>query len=217
MKKNIFLIIAIMMMMISVSNGGSKMVEPVDAPVEPIPVMSEPVPVYLGLGLLWGRYSHCTHNCNYEDVTLGALVRAGYEWNEYLGIEARILASFFEKDPQGGQSLRHLGLFAKPMYPLTDDFTIYGLIGYGWTKTITGGNHRLTTVDEGGLSGGLGLEYDLFDNEDDRDQDTMYDRGFDGYADQEKGWGLFVDYQRLLIKSNAPDMDIVSGGVTYDF
>jgi len=33
----------------------------------------------------------------------------------------------------------------------------------------------------------------------------------------ENGWGLFLDYQRLVIDSEAPDMDVVSAGVTYDF
>ena len=53
--------------------------------------------------------------------------------------------------------------------------------------------------------------------EDDREEDTLYEGGFDGQGDQERGWGLFVDYQRLLIKSDVPDMDVVSAGVTYDF
>ncbi len=32
-----------------------------------------------------------------------------------------------------------------------------------------------------------------------------------------KVWGIFVDYQRLLIKSDVPDMDVISLGVTYHF
>lgn len=218
MKKNIlFLAATSVFVLSSMSYGGSKMVSPTDAPVEPVPVLQNPVPVYLGLGLLWGKYSNCTNNCTYEDATFGALLRGGYEWNQYIGLEARMLATFFGNDTDGGQTLRHIGLFAKPMYPINEDFNVYGLLGYGWTKTYTGGNKRLSTVDESGFSAGLGLEYDLFDNDDDQDDETMYDRGFDGQADQEKGWGLFVDYQRLLIKSDVPDIDVVSAGVTYDF
>ena len=197
--------------------AGGKGVIPVVTPVEPIPAAS-PVPVYVGLGLVYGRYNGCTSpGCTYEDVTYGALVRAGYEWNQYIGVEARLLATFWGADPLGGEKLRHFGLFAKPMYPVSEDFNVYGLLGYGWTKTITGGNGNLPTIDDSGFSAGLGLEYDLSDKEDDREDDTYYDRAFDGQADQEQGWGLFVDYQRLLIKSNIPDLDVVSAGVTYDF
>ncbi len=201
--------------------AGGKEVVPIDAPVEPIPVMQEPTSVYIGLGLLWGRYNgacgDADPSCVYEDVTYGALLRAGYDFNQYFGIEGRILGTFLKADPLGGQELRHYGLFAKPMYPIGEDFNVYALLGYAWTQTKTSGNGNLGEIDDSGFSAGLGLEYDLSDMDDDREEDTMYDRGFDGQADQENGWGLFVDYQRLLIKSDVPDLDVVSGGITYDF
>jgi OOP family OmpA-OmpF porin len=204
---------------IAVYGGNGKEAAPAEAVVEPIPPMHTPTPVYVGLGLLWGKYSGLCNNvpgCHYEDVTHGALLRAGYEWNQYIGIEARLLGTFWGDDPLGGQKLRHIGLYAKPMYPFHEDFNLYGLLGYGWTKTTTN-NNNLNTIDDSGFSAGIGLEYDLSDKMDDKEADTAYDRGFDGQADQERGWGLFVDYQRLLIKSNVPDMDVVSAGVTYDF
>jgi OOP family OmpA-OmpF porin len=219
MKQNILFSLLVSVVISTMSYGGGKAVAPVEAPVEPIPVMHTPMPVYIGLGLVWGRYDGCetSSGCIYEDVTYGAMVRAGYEWNQYIGIEARALATFWGADDLGGQELRHIGLFAKPMYPMGEDFNIYALLGYGWTKTTTGGNGNLPTVDESGFSAGIGLEYDLSDKDNDREKDTIYERGFDGQADQENGWGLFVDYQRLLIKSDVPDMDVVSAGVTYDF
>lgn len=220
MKKSILVSLAAAVSLSTSVLAGGKAVAPVKSPVEPIPVMQTPSPVYLGLGLLWGRYSgQCgtKTDCPYEDVTYGALLRAGYDFNQYFGIEGRILGTFWGADALGGQKLRHYGLYAKPMYPLSEDFNIYGLLGYGWTKTKTGGNGNLTEVDDSGFSAGLGLEYDLSDREDDKEEDTLYDRAFDGQGDQERGWGLFVDYQRLLIKSDVPDIDVVSGGVTYDF
>jgi len=72
-------------------------------------------------------------------------------------------------------------------------------------------------MDDNGFSAGFGLEYDLSDKRDDYDRNIYYPEGFDGQGDQEMGWGLFVDYQRLLIDSNIPDLDVVSAGVTYDF
>lgn len=219
MKKSILLsLLAVATMSTSLCAGG-KEVAPIEAPVEPIPVMQEVSPIYVGLGLLWGRYNGACGtadpSCEYEDVTYGALLRAGYDFNQYFGLEGRVLGTFLKADPLGGEELRHFGLFAKPMYPIGEDLNIYALLGYGWTQTKAGIN--LTEVDDSGFSAGLGLEYDLSDMEDDREEDTNYERGFDGQADQENGWGLFVDYQRLLIKSDTPNMDVVSGGITYDF
>jgi len=196
--------------------GGGKNIAPVAAVISPI-ATEDPSPWYIGAGLVLGKWYRKTDSCEYEDVTYGLMVRGGYEWNQYIGIEARALGTFWGADPLGGEKLQHVGIFAKPSYPLGEDFNIYGLAGYGWTKSTTGGNGNLPEIDEKGFSWGVGLEYDLSDKDDDFDDNTNYDRLFDGQADQEKGWGLFVDYQRLLVKSGMPDMDVISVGVTYDF
>jgi len=210
-------LLCILLLSVSILHAGGG-VSPAEVVVEPIPA-KDPVPVYLGVGLVYGKYSGCTSpGCTYVDVTYGAMFRVGYEWNQYFGIEARMLATFLGADPLGGEKLQHIGIFAKPMYPVSEDFNVYGLLGYGWTKTTTQlSGSLLPTLKKGGFSGGLGLEYDLSDQEGDFEEDTLYDRSFDGQADQEKGWGLFVDYQRLLIDSNVPNLDVVSAGVTYDF
>ncbi|HFD14110.1 MAG TPA: porin family protein [Epsilonproteobacteria bacterium] len=206
-----------LLLSVSILHAG-KDVSPAVVAVEPIPA-EQPVPIYIGVGLVYGKYSGCTSpGCKYEDVTYGAMLRAGYEWNQYFGVEARMLATFWGADPLGGEKLQHIGIFAKPMYPLGEDFNVYGLLGYGWTKTTTElSGSLLPTLNQSGFSAGLGLEYDLSDKEDDFEEDTLYDRNFDGQADEERGWGLFVDYQRLLIDSNVPNLDVVSAGVTYDF
>jgi len=210
-------IIYVLILSMSMLHAG-KDVSPAVVAVEPIPA-EQPVPVYIGVGLVYGKYSGCTSpGCKYEDVTYGAMLRAGYEWNQYFGVEARMLATFWGADPLGGEKLQHIGIFAKPMYPLGNDFNVYGLLGYGWTKTTTElSGSLLPTLNQSGFSAGLGVEYDLSDKEDDFEEDTLYDRSFDGQADEERGWGLFVDYQRLLIDSNVPNLDVVSAGVTYDF
>ena len=196
--------------------GGGKNIAPVAAVIAPI-ATEDPSPWYIGAGLILGKWYKETETCEYEDVTYGVMVRGGYEWNQYIGIEARAMGTFWGADPLGGEKLQHVGIFAKPTYPLGEDFDVYGLLGYGWTKSTTGGNGNLPEIDDHGFSWGIGLEYDLSDKDDDFDEDTYYDRPFDGQADQEKGWGLFVDYQRLLVKSGMPDMDVISVGVTYDF
>jgi len=187
--------------------GGGN-IAPKIVPVEPIEVKQLAVPVYVGVGFVSGRYN----SSSYEDVTYGAMVRLGYEFNQYIGFEARYIGTYWAEGVLNGQKLEHLGIFMKPMLPFNENFNLYGLLGYGWTQTSTSG-----TFNDNGFSAGLGLEYDLSDKRDDYDPDIYYPEGFDGQADQEMGWGLFVDYQRLLIDSDIPDMDILSAGVTYDF
>jgi opacity protein-like surface antigen len=193
-------------------------VEPVPEPVvAPIPV---PVPVvvpiadvsgiYVGLGLVAANYDTncgCAGDKSGTDKTAGLMARVGYDFNKYVGVEARGLKTNWKSD---GSKIKHAGLFAKPMLPVGEDINAYGLLGLA--KTTTQGALRRTDVS--GLAFGAGLEYDLSG---DSKKEAKYDREFDGMADQEKGLGLFVDYERLYYKSGSPDLDAVSVGITYDF
>jgi len=191
-------------------------VEPVVAPI-PEPVVVAPKPVkdiyangfYAGLGISASRYET---NCNCAtksgvDKTVGVMARVGYDFNKYVGIEARGIKTNWKAD--GGQ-VSHAGLFLKPMVPIGDSTNIYGLVGVAKTKT-TG---HLRTTDAEAVALGAGVEVDLSK---DTPKDGRYNRAFDGKGDQEKGLGLFADYERMVVKSGAPDLDAVSAGVTYDF
>jgi len=198
--------------------AGGKGVAPAVVPVVPIETI-DPSPWYLGAGLVWAKLSGCDlqPNCTYEDVTYGAMVRGGYDYNQYVGVEARYINTFLDKGPYGGTPLAHIGLYLKPQYPVAERVNAYALLGYGYTENL-GNGARLDYFDKDwGFSAGLGLEYDLSDREGDREENANYDRVFDGYADQGRGWSLFLDYQRLLIKSDVPDMDAISLGLRYDF
>ena len=206
-------------------NAGGKAVAAAASPVIPIETI-DPSPWYLGAGIVWAKLSGCDlqPGCTYEDTTYGAMVRGGYEYNEYVGIEARYIRTFLDEGPQGGTPLAHAGIFLKPQYPVSERVNLYGLLGYGYTENL-GNGARLDYFDNGwGFSAGAGIEYDLSDRQGDYDAhktdenpNPAFDRDFDGYADQGKGWSLFLDYQRLLIKSDVPDMDAVSLGLRYDF
>lgn len=198
--------------------AGGKGVKMASTPVAPIETI-DPSPWYLGVGLVWAKLSGCNlpTPCEYEDVTYGAMLRGGYDYNQYLGIEARYIRTFLDEGPFGGTPLTHIGLYLKPQYPVSERVNMYGLLGYGYTENL-GNGARLDYFDSGsGFSMGLGMEYDLSDREGDREENALYDREFDGYADQGRGWSLFLDYQRLLIKSDVPDLDAVSLGLRYDF
>jgi len=196
----------------------SKVQEAVHIPVVLVPKEKEESdvsPFYVGLGLVAARYdSHCfssTESCDGIMNVGGLLLRGGYDFNPYVGIEARGI--FTIKKDNGGK-IQHYGAFVKPMYPINDEFNLYGLLGLA--KTKTSGNLRVTDVS--GLAYGIGLEYDLSDDKkDDKIKELKYKREFDGLADQEKGLGLFVDYEKLYYKSGAPKLDAISAGLTYDF
>ena len=169
------------------------------------PLSDESSHFYAALGFSSGMYSDCTGDkCEVEDTTYGVIARAGYNFNKYVGIEGRIIATLDGEEKGGGQKLKHVGLFLKPMYPFGGRANAYGLIGYGKTKGNSS-NKKLRTVDDSGLSAGVGVEYVL-----DKDVGIMD-------SDEHKKWSIFVDYQRLLIKDNAPDTDVISAGAVYAF
>jgi len=221
MTKNIILsLITLLTLSTTLFAGGGKNLSAVATPVAPI-ASENTSPWYLGAGLVWAKLSldDCggAPGCTYEDTTYGAMVRGGYDYNEYIGIEARYIRTFLDEGPYGGTPLAHAGLFFKPQYPVSERINLYGLVGYGYTDNL-GNGARLDYFDnDWGFSAGAGIEYDLSDRDGDRIENGNYDRTFDGYADQGKGWSLFLDYQRLLIKSDIPDLDAVSFGFRYDF
>jgi len=190
-----------------------KNVEPAVVPVAPVVDVN---PFYVGLGLLW---SGTSRGCNCADGRLkntayGAIGRIGYDFNRYIGIEARAFKASIDKN---FAETTHYGIYLKPQYPITDKLNIYGLIGYGKTKiecdspSIAPGTKM---YDKSGVSVGIGMEYDLS-----KDEPVAASRPFDGQGDQEKGMGVWVDYQNLLHNEGRDKIkaNIVTAGVTYDF
>ena len=184
---------------------------------EPVVVIPPVVPVnnikangfYAGLGIAGASYkTNCDcSNGSGTDKTAGVMARVGYDFNKHIGIEARGIKTNWKSD---GGKVEHAGLFLKPMAPVSDSTNIYGLVGIAKTKT----KGALQTTNADGLALGVGVEVDLSA---DTPKDGRYNRIFDGQGDQEKGLGVFADYERMLIKSGAPKLDAISAGVTYDF
>lgn len=187
-------------------------VAPTPVVVVPPVVLKEIIPlgIYVGLGLTAARYDPscgCTTTKGDVDKTVGIIGRVGYDFNEYIGIEGRGIRTNWKSS---GGKIKHAGIFVKPMYPVSNDINVYGLAGYA--KTTTQGSKRRVNAET--LAWGAGLEYDLGT---DTAKKGKYDRDFDGYGNQEEGWGLFADYERLVQKSGSPDLDTFNVGVTYDF
>lgn len=135
-----------------------KVVAPVIAAVAVVPpkvvapVLKKNIPWYVGAGLTAGQ----AKASDSEDKTYGFMAKAGYDFSDYVGVEARGLKTNW--DYEGGK-LKHLGAFLKPMYPVNEELTLYALAGYA--KTSMG---RTRSFSDTGLAYGVGVDYAL--NED---------------------------------------------------
>jgi len=198
-------------------------VAPIITPA-PTPIVVKPMPLvvkakkistnglYVGLGITGVRYKdscHCKKNVKVtnKDTTYGIMGRVGYDFNQYIGVEARASKTNWASD---GSRVEHAGVYLKPMIPVANSANIYGLIGLAKTKVKGSMPH----LDSESLALGGGVEVDLSK---DTPKDGRYSRSFDGQGDQEKGVGVFIDYERMVAKKNAPRLDAVSAGVSYDF
>ncbi len=198
--------------------------EPIEEEVTPPPPPPPPPPpvvkniktngLYAGIGISAAKFkTKCksvgTAQCSNStiDKTAGLMGRVGYDVNQYIGIEARGIRTNWKYD---GGKVKHLGVFVKPMIPVGKQTNIYGLAGVA--KTTTQG--RWQHVDTKSFAWGGGIEYDVST---DRAKEGRYSREFDGHGDQEKGLGVFADYERLIQKSGSPDLDTINVGLTYDF
>lgn len=176
------------------------------APVEPVvetPVVVEEPSTgafYVGLG-----YSYMNMNIDgYPDPNISTnlasvpevdhdgdavLLLAGYNFNEYVGVEARY-AGFTD-------CLENAGIYLKPQYPI-GAVTVYGLLGYGETSYDNG------TVDlsEDGFQWGIGANYAVTESiAVFVDYTNLYDdSGFDNHLSH-------VDHM----------VDSINVGVTYTF
>ncbi|HEO98494.1 MAG: porin family protein [Campylobacterales bacterium] len=179
------------------------------SPVEPyveVPEVSEAKPGIFHVGL---GYSYMNRNVENPDVdedltAHSVLFKGGYNFNEYFGVEGRYTMSVGdisyddgrqEEDIDGDMS--NLGIYAKVMYPVMEEFSVYGLLGYGQV-TVDGGEE----FSESGFQWGIGAEYAVTEN-----------------------IGLFVDYTNLYndtgldgeLAGSDVMVDAISVGATYKF
>ena len=108
------------------------------------------------------------------DENFGSImVDAGYKFNPYIAVEGRYWFGLSSSQGLGWTTdipsditIDAWGIYAKPMYPVTDAFNIYALLGYGagdvtYDRAI-GGTYTSESVD--GFSWGLGADYAFTDN-----------------------------------------------------
>ncbi|MDF0535661.1 outer membrane beta-barrel protein [Shewanella sp. A32] len=106
------------------------------------PALSQPSNVgkgYMGIGISFASldFSGLTSNYDQYDVSvsnntlLGAII--GYKFTPYTAVEFRGYGNVSEGDYMGYQvSVDHyFALYGRLIYPLNEDFEVYGLLGYG--------------------------------------------------------------------------------------
>lgn len=165
---------------------------------------------------------------DYEEEHDAFMLQVGYQFNKYFALEGRYWTSISDPDWSekydsyyysgalaeswsGSGScdcdLSAWGIYIKPMYPLTEEFTVYGLLGYGNVTLDDGG---YDWIDENGFQWGIGASYAITEH-----------------------LSIFADYVRLLdgedgssIQGTAPytithtwedDVDTINVGITYKF
>lgn len=135
-----------------------------------------------------------------DDSVSSVMLQAGYKFNDYVAIEGRywaggttdrvLVSPFVEADVD----IDAWGLYVKPMYPVTEAFNIYALLGYAsstydaqfYSGSVSGSFNN--GVDYDGFSWGIGAEYEF-----------------------NESWALFVDYTVLYDDSS----DNLVNGVAY--
>ena len=203
--KKLLSVVALSALLASSHAMAGKNYEPVESDVVPVDV---PNPFYVGIGANWTGVSRdCPcDGSRIKDSTYGEILRVGYDFNPFFGIEARALQANLGIN---FAKTTHYGVYLKPQYHFTPLMNVYGLVGYGHTEVkCVASQSAIGSQDfkKNGFSFGAGIEYDL-----------SGDQGIQG--DEEEGWGLFADWQNLAYKDSPQNtnVNVVSAGITYDF
>lgn len=124
---------------------------------------------------------------------------AGYEFHRHFAVEGRYTTTIAESDSI--DTMDSWSIFAKPKYAVTEEFTLYGLLGYGNVQ-LDGAGGSIADMDESGFQWGLGLSY-------------MINENFDLFAD----YKFLADDFDGVFSNGATEVsvDSITVGVMYNF
>ena len=211
MKKFTLSIVAVMAMSTLAIAGGDI------APVEPIvetPMVEESTGAFY-LGLAYGAANLDMTDTSTEDPTNTfsddfdygtVMLQAGYKFNPYIAVEGRYWIGL-DEDIFADETLNidTWGLYVKPMYPVTEAFDIYALLGYASSDmevSWPGGSYE-PSYDMDGFSWGIGGAYAFTENlsvfvdyTSLYDDDNTYDDGGEIFKvdDEITSWNFGVTY-----------------------
>ena len=171
------------------------------APVEPVVDTPVVAPVdagfYIGGAYGYGDMDLSFPGYSHDENFNSFMLQAGYKINPYIAVEGRywfVSSDTWDGGPEEFDT-DSWGIYIKPMYPVTDAFDIYALLGYGDTSPEIGGSGP--DYDTDGFQWGLGASYDINAN-----------------------FAVFVDYVNLYDDTNGGEdlkIDTWNFGVTYKF
>ncbi len=144
------------------------------------------------------------------------MLQAGYQYNSYLAVEYRYWFSMSDGDyslssgwiPDAGSysDFDAWGLYLKPMYPVTNEFSIYGLLGF--SGVAVDGELGWDLLNENSFSWGIGASFDFTPNISVFvDYVLLYDDTFDNY-----GYYNYYDYN-----PGDTNVDTINFGLSYKF
>lgn len=186
MKKFTLSAVAVLAMSASAIAGGdfAPVVEPI-IEIQEAPIVDDSG-FYVGLAYGYADisddYTASTGSFgNHEDNFNTYMLQAGYKFNQYIAVEGRYWDSVGDGDwtdrytlPDGRvfntsgpcSEFSAWGLYVKPMYPVTEEFDVYALLGYGNVDLSTefGRDAKFLDMNEDGFQWGLGASYELTDN-----------------------------------------------------
>ena len=152
-------IIAFMAMGAVAVAGGNEV--PVEAVVVDVPTEVVASPVDVSGFYLKPMYSFMRGDDKRHSAFDGHVLQTavGYNFNAYIGIEGRAGATLSDESIKiNGSStattdfkMGTINIFVKPQYPVTEDFSVYALVGYGQVT--------LEDEKESGFQWGAGVEY----------------------------------------------------------
>ena len=219
-KLNLSLVAVLAMSTFAIAGGDIAPVEPV---VETPYVEESTGAFYLGLGYgaMDAKLSTDLLDINKESDTFNqVMLQAGYKFNDYVAIEGRYYIGTDNNSWNWYDGVSALNtqsvsadswdIFVKPMYPVTDAFDIYALLGYGETKFDYSWGRSTNFGDTGGFAWGLGAAYNFSDNW----------SVFVDYIDQEDGdlKDTYVTAAGLIVPVNMDlEFETWTVGVTYTF
>ena len=150
----------------------------------------------------------------YDKTWSDIMLKAGYKFNQYVAVEGRYwiglddttdIPYIYQSKGSVDSSVDSWGIYVKPMYPVTEDFDVYALLGYASTD-MSADYLNVDTMD--GFSWGIGVAYSFTEN-----------------------ISVFVDYVSLYDDTNGYTTDLIPSyvgindttadtwnfGVTYKF
>ncbi len=201
--KNIVLSAVAVLAMSSFAVAGGD-IAPVEEPVVVEPVVTD-AGFYLGLGygLLNIDATNPADPVGFDENFDEIMFQAGYKFNSYIAVEGRYWAgldSTINDVTPYDMSVDAWGIYVKPMYPVTDAFDVYALLGYA--SSAASFSDAPDSDDQDGFSWGLGAAYSFTDNiavfvdyvslYDDQPNAPIDTTGYDAQIDT---WNFGVTYQ----------------------